>query len=623
MADSKRLRRTLEQLFESQPDDQRLRDHLEGVARDEHFPGLTWFWGPVLYKRNRAMFRGLILNHFSDWERSRRSWTRVKWSDHATSLEAWLAAARTNRDTQMVRRLLRWKHAAKNWGVDPKAWREALLQDYRAAESAAARAIVLDEYDDWFELDESTALELYERDRACSAFLLKHLPHTFWGNEKRKLWERLSQAALATGDEKLHFELYRRQVPLKRWRSDVAALARDIKDPEQLNEELRRRHPAGYGMNLSDAFIEMLEARGRDVMPYVRAHLKDAVGGWFGDSAKPIAKLAERRGWWDLWAAAIRASRNEKLFNATVAELLYDELIADSTRVNRLSALAGVSREWNWPGLGFVQLHALKDEIAAELFHRFPDLVRGPYKPHVTPTWWQGYPELLKAAQQAGDEDLVDLLASRYATQVRYDYGYARKERDRMMETADSLGDYFAAIRDKDRAEFARRAANVLTRVPAYVLYNYDQLLRTNKLARLLFVRSFEAYLSVPAAVRDLVEGSEVHVQMLGYRVLAQDDERARRLAVETLDILIGTLLRPLHRKTRLAAFGALANAARGDQEAAKFILRRAREALRLPDKRYPKENLIGLIGQVLHARPELRGAGEQPVIYGLEEAVA
>ena len=88
---------------------------------------------------------------------------------------------------------------------------------------------------------------------------------------------------------------------------------------------------------------------------------------------------------------------------------------------------------------------------------------------------------------------------------------------------------------------------------------------------------------------------------MLAYRVLAQDDDRARRLAVESLDILLGTLSRPLHRKTRLAAFGAVANAARADARAAARVLRRAREALRLPDTKYPKEQLVGLIGQILH----------------------
>ena len=110
---------------------------------------------------------------------------------------------------------------------------------------------------------------------------------------------------------------------------------------------------------------------------------------------------------------------------------------------------------------------------------------------------------------------------------------------------------------------------------------------------------------------------------MLAYRIVAQDDDRARSLAVETLDILIGTLLRPLHRKTRIAAFGALLNAARADSDAAELVLGRAREAVRLPDTKYPKEKLIGLIGEILHVQPQLRRDSEQPVVYGLEEAVA
>ena len=623
MADPKRLRRTLEGLLESQPDDQRLRDHLEGVVRDEQFPGLTWFWGPLLYERNRAFFRGMILNCFSDWAPTRRGWERIKWLDHEDRLEAWLDAARQNRDTSLVRRLLRWKHAARKWGVDAKAFTRALLDDYRSADTPAARAIVLDEYDDWFTLDEDTALALYQCDCACSDFILKHLPQTFWGSDKRRLWERLSRASQQAGDEKLHLELYRRQAPIKQWQADILRLSGEIQSAEQLCDELAKRHPVGYGLKLGDALVKLLEIRGRDVMPYARSKLTDVVHVWHGDGAKPFIRIAEQRGWWDLWAATIRADRNDKRFNAAVAKLVHEEKqLSESDRLARLHALAGVSREWNGTGFGFVQVHGLKDEIAAPLYRRYPDLIHGAFKPNVTPTWWQGYPRLLAAAQEMDDVELVDLLASRYASQVRYENAYyAKKERDRIMETADSLGDYYQAIRDRDTSEFARRAANVLTRIPAYAIHGYDQLLRSNKLARLLFVRSFEAYLSVPAAVRDLVEGSEVHVQMLAYRVLSQNDGRARQLAVEALDILIGALLRPLHRKTRMAAFGALLNAAVADAESAALVLQRARDAARLPDKKYPKEQLIGLIGQILHACPQLRSEKEHPVVYGLQEA--
>ena len=99
--------------------------------------------------------------------------------------------------------------------------------------------------------------------------------------------------------------------------------------------------------------------------------------------------------------------------------------------------------------------------------------------------------------------------------------------------------------------------------------------------------------------------------------------EIARRLAAETLDILQGTLLRPLHRKTRLSAFGALFNAACYDLSSAQRVLKRARDALRLPDKKYPKEELVELIAKILHTWPELCGERERPVIHGLQETAA
>jgi hypothetical protein len=611
--DARRLRQTIEQLLTGQRDDARLRDHLTGLERDEALPGLTWFWGPLLYQRNRVLFRSFILNHFSDWDSSGLRWRRVSWSEHERSLETWLAAARTNRDTALVRRLLRWKYAGKSWGVDNRAWNEALLRACQAASGPAARAIVLEEFDDWFELDEDTAVSLYEADKATRDFLLKHLPRTFWGEEKRTLWIRLLSAAANAGDEKLRFALYRRQVPVKQWSAEAQTLAERVADAGELNAALSLRHPEGYNLPLGDTFVKLLKARGRDVMPYVREKLKEVYGGWFAGKPGPLLALAAERGWWDLWAATIRVSSDNKLFNKHAGELLDDKRIDEADRLSRLGALAGVSREWNWPGFGLASVHGLDDALAAQLYARYPHLIHGPFRPHVTPTWWQGYPKLLHAAQQAGDDELVDLLASRYVAGS----GHGK---DRIA-TVDQLAADYQALRDRDPAAFARRAANVLTRIPAFSIFGYQRLLRTNTLARLMFVRSFDAFLAVPQAVQDLVEGSDIHVQMLAYRVLAQDDDRARQLAVQSLDILLGTLWRPLHRKTRLAAFEALANAAAEDAKAARLVLHRAREALRLPDTKYPKEQLVGLIGRVLYARPELRRPREQPVVYRRQEA--
>lgn len=627
MSTAAELRRTINDLLANQPDDLRLRDHLEGLRRERHLAGMTWFWGPLLYRRNRVVFREFILTHFSEFEGNIwRSWRRVKWSEHATGLEGWLAEARQNRDTWLVRRLLTWKFGNEHWGVDSDAWRRELAIQYRAAKTPAAQAVVLEEFDAWFELDESAALDLYAVNPACRWFLLKHLPrqYSFWGGrEKREMWRKMIAATLAANDDELAMAIYRRQVDLKQWESDIERLARDVSNPDRLCDELRKRHPEGWGLKLGAGALKLLRLRGRAVMPYIREKLNTIVGGWYGSAPDAILELAQQSGWWNLWAAVVRTAHQPKHFNQEVGRLLDDAALDDATRLERLRALAGVSQEWNWPGAGFARVHSLEDGLAARLYERYPAIVRGPFKPHVVPTSWQGGPKLLAAAQRAADDEMVDLLASRYVARPKYEYAWAVKEQAAIMRAAEELAASLESLRDRDEAAFARRAANILTQVPAFSIYNYELLLRTNSLARLLFVRSFSAFLSVPDAVRDLIEGSEVHVQMLAYRVLAEADERARTLAAESLDILQGTLLRPLHRKTRLAAFGALANAAHADRGAAARVLRRAREALCLPDKRYPKEDLVGLIGQVLHAWPELRGPRERPIIYGLEEALA
>jgi hypothetical protein len=231
----------------------------------------------------------------------------------------------------------------------------------------------------------------------------------------------------------------------------------------------------------------------------------------------------------------------------------------------------------------------------------------------------------VKAAQAAQDDDLVDTLASRYATRVSWQRRWGRPwdKQDPDESATAELAAYYQAIRDRDPLEFARRASNVLTRIPAYATFSQYLLLRTNDLARLLFVRSLEQFLAVPEAVQDLVEGSNIHVMTLAYRVLALPDERARALAADNVDILLGTLLRPIHRKTRMAAFEALANAARHSEPVARRIHARAREALKLPDKRYPKAELIGLIGAILAAQPGLAAGAERPVVHRRARAAA
>jgi hypothetical protein len=244
------------------------------------------------------------------------------------------------------------------------------------------------------------------------------------------------------------------------------------------------------------------------------------------------------------------------------------------------------------------------------LYERFPDLVRGPFQAHVSSGWAGAYPKLTARALEREDEPLVDFLASRV---VMVPIGPSPSEWHLVV---DRLSKHYSALLERSPEAFASRAGNVLGKVPAFAIGSYAALVRGNRLARLFFERAHASYVLDGRAVRDLLESPQIHVQALAFRVLAWEDERARVLAARNVDLLQAALLRPLHRKTRLMALGALRNAAR-DESAARQLVGRIRDAMDLPDKRYPKEALLGLLGEVLHRWPALRGPTERPVVYG------
>jgi hypothetical protein len=616
----KELEQTIRGLIQQPMADAALREQLEILAATEiSFSGFTWLYGPELYRRNRVFFRPFILSRFGTrmvlpkWRVERIHWT----GDRARYLDAWLAEVDRNDDADLFRRLYEWKLEGKynrqTMGDRSREIRAELTGRYRRADSPGRRQIVLRKFDLWFQLDETTALELYEIDpKLAGTFILRHLPHRWLGGEKRELWRQLIASAEAKKDDALRWRLYRRQVSLAEWERDGLKLCERVRDASDLCGELERRHPEGWGLNLAEGFYRIIQARGRDVFPYVTRHLVQVWRGWFGrGSYGKMAELARRQGWWDLWSALIRTCGGPKEYNKEIRALLDDKSLPEHELTSRLMALAGASREWNWPGLGLVTVHQLEEEVALDLYARFPDLLRGPFKLHAQPNFWGGstYSQLLKQFIGAGDDEMLDSLASRLVTRHGR-WGNGAK----LLEEADKLADHYAAMK-ADEAVFSRRAANVLGKVPAFSIGSYRALAKENRLARLLFERSAGSYLADPRGLGDLVEGAEIHVMALAYRALGLDDPRARQQAPNHLTLLAGTLLRPMRRDTRALAFGALANAA-SNVETARMILDRARDALNLPDTRYPKERLLSLIAKVIHRWPELRGPEERPVVY-------
>jgi hypothetical protein len=598
-------------VLEAPLDDVALRERLEQLAADRPFAGFVWLWGPDAYRRNRVLLRPFILSHFTQFiVFDDKHWTRVEWKGAVGDrLEAWLREADRSEDVPLFKRLYAWKlQDTLRPEAQRRQWEADLLNRFHADPTPAARSRVLRKLEFWYALGEEAATELYRVDgHAAREFILRHLPHG-WSGGGRKPWSSLLDEAAKRGDETFYYRLYRRQVPASRWQKDAAELALRVRDPAQLCAELARCHPEGGRLDLGQGMYELAANRGEDVLPYVQRHLASVWSHWYRSGFDRMLGLARSRGWWELWGALLRTCARPNEYNREVAALVRDSALPEDDVRRRLLLLTGASREWNLPGIGVARLQLLEDSTAHGLYARFPDLVRGPFRHNVAPTLSRSFGGLLQRAMEAGDDVLVDFLSARLATR-----GGVFSD-DQLQKAAELASHYYEALR-LDPLAFAGRAAAVLTQIPAYAIYSYRELIRTNRLARLLFERSDELYLASPTALRDLIEASEIHVQALAYRALGRDDERARNLAQDNLDLLLGTLLRPLQRGTRMLAFKALRNAATTELVAAR-VAARAREALDLPDTHYPKDALIELIGVLLHRYPALRDADEQPPLH-------
>ncbi len=576
-----------------------LRTALEVLVPRPRFAETCWLWAPVVAARDRVMFRPFILSSFSRESVDRDGKPIDPWvGASGVALQSWLDAVDAADDIELTKRLYGWKLGRTGGGE--ATWRADLLTRLAAAASPSARHTALAKIDQRdYTLDPATALAIWKLDRiAAKPFILGHLP---WRPEA-KPWQPVLDAAREL-DPAFHFELYRKLVDEARWRADVLALP----VTPDIAAELQRRHPSQHWLTgAAEVFYLLLEKHGAPAIPYVTRHADKvhARYGWGGKQKEgkglpDLLELAVARGWFPLWGTLLRTSATAELFDKEVRKLV------EAGARSRLELLPGRGREFNAPGSSWAQIHTLTDDTACRLYARYPALVRGPFRVHVAPSWGEGFEKLAARAIAAKDDDLVEYLASRLALQ----HGNAKHA-----EASAIIAAHYEAL---DDLTFVRRAASALSRMPAFAVWSYERLLANNPLAKLLFEKSTALYLADAAAVRDLLESPQIHVQILAFRILGQRDPRAPKVAAAHVDLLAATLLRKLRRPTRLLAFAAIANAARHDEATARALLGKMREALALPEKRYPTEQLVGLIGTTLHHWPALRSAREQPVIYG------
>jgi len=585
-----------------------LRSLYEEAAKLPWFNLTSYRWAATLWRQMkddtglRVMLRPFLLAHLDGSALDEKNnWTSA-WKMNGPALDAWLSELDAADDVEVYRQVVEWKLRA-GWASFSKRWREMLLARVKAARTPTEKQRALARFDFQADLDEPTALELYAVLGATSQrFILSRLP---W---RGGFWEQLHQRALGKHDDDTAWQLYRRQVDNARWCKDVRALMTTVADGETLVAELEKRHPQGV-VDAGVIFLELARQRGVHALPYLQKHVRAVFPRWGffgrteGNGLRDLIRIADDNAWTALWARLLQSSATPQLWNAEIKRLLNAD-VNTVTVQQKLHHVAGAGGEWNFSGFGFAQVQPLEDEVAVLMYERAPQLLRGPFRMHLATNQQQKLSKVMKLALAADDEVLVDTFASRAAMNT---WGDA--------ETLLTLRKHFEAMSVTD-GTFVRRATNALTMMPAFAIWRYDLLLAHNEFARLLFERSTALYLADGRLVRELLESPQIHVQALGFRVLATKDPRAGAIAASVSDLLAPTLLRPLHRKTRAMAFGALEAACASSEVAARMLLGKMKLALALPDKKYPKEELVGLMGRALAQWPSLRSANEAPVVF-------
>lgn len=487
---------------------------------------------------------------------------------------------------------------------DAARWAAELAARYAQASTTEARAAVLGALDLPYTLDEDTALALYAVQPAMSSeFIQRHLPRGRRADDARLPWNRLMGQALARADDPLHFALYRMQAPPEEWARDTAELARRVSDAQALCEELERRHPQRWRPDVGPCLHALALERGQHMLPYLERHAAEVWSPRRRSGYEEMLELAQRRGWWQLWAVLLAACAPPAQYDREVMALVSDTGTDEPELRQRLLVLAGVWTPLHAGAPPKRAARALKEDTLLALYERFPHLARGPFRAQLEPSAARPLSRLIDLALERRDAELVDHFAARLAARLE------RSGAERLMQAAVRVAEHLRGGAEGDAGHGAR-AAQIVLRLPR-LPRSLEQLLQRNLLARLLFQHAGRECLHDRAVAGALLQAGEPHVRALAVDALAADQPAAREGLRHHLDAVLAALEGPLPAPVKRRAMRALARAPRDPEEAQRTVAWARRTLERGADA-----DALVLVGRLIAQHPSLQGGGEAPVVY-------
>ncbi|HEU4328847.1 MAG TPA: hypothetical protein VFS21_37265 [Roseiflexaceae bacterium] len=551
---------------------------LSELAVAPGFRSLAAHWAPALYSRDAVFFENFL----------------VRYLDAGVSdavIDDLLRRAEADGRDSLFGGLYRKVATEQRWDQEIGTLAATDLPDdavLRAVRRRLFKGI-------WFGLKEQTALTLYRRSPALFGPLIAQRVRRSW--QHKDTFANLRAEMQERGDGALALAVFRAVADERMWANEVRTLLVRQVPPDQILAALRERHPAHVWQFDGKLLARLVGRYGAATLPYLehdalrwlrngREELLDAVRAAGGEAA--YWRLFLRIGGVAQWNSALRALLREPLDDAALLHAL------------QLRTPTDRSRWW-----------ALDSDVALELYRRLPAAARPLIERFVS----DPKPELWSAATSAGDEDLLDALCFRAMvnSEPLVWRVFLRKDRH-----GQPLSDPAAARQlqqvsapalarlDRLGAEsperFVRHAAAILGYLAPFQIWSFGRSRSHNPVLAALVERHRDAWLAAPEPVRELLESTNIVVQILGLELLAQGGPDAARRTVECLPLLRALLLGRARKGTKRLVLTCLEQAARQDPAGAEAALPLLAEASEVRGRRAVDLHAMVTLVRLRHA---------------------
>ena len=552
------MRARVRALLESDLDRGALLRELSELVDERGFDACADLWGPALYQRDPDFYQRFLLRHLGPRE--------------ADAIRELLPRAEADGRDELF-------HGLYARVTRPEAWNTELLALARSAEPdervlAAVLRRRLSGY--WFILDGEAALALYRRNPSLFGDFVAGSVRSGVA-ESDGTYSELLDEAKGRGDDEFYWRVFRQVADPFDWDRAARQLLEKQVPAEAILAELRRRHPV-YARDLDAAVMaDLLEKYGRAVLPYIEEN-----ADWISrKGAVQLLAAAERLGDEALYWRVFFRVGNSRAWNAALLKLAEQPLETDDwvTALRLRTPPANVTSHWSLGQETALALYRRDAEHGRPLIERWIDDVSVP---------------LFEAAEQRGDEELLDLLTTRLVwdlAQVVY-FAYP-KESERQyrkpdpgsMEKLEQWGRMITARLDRlyaaSPAIYVQHATQILSRLDHHSSWwSFPRNLDQNPVFTYLYRRHHAAWLSVPAAVREVLETPNQIAQGIALEILGEDLPEAADRTVENVALLRAMLLGESGRGLKKLVLGVLERAASRSPAYATAILPALHEIL-------------------------------------------